>query len=85
MIFGLILRLWGIDFGLPFFNHYDEKHYLPVALKILRTGDLNPHYFRNPPLLTYLYSIVMFLYFIGGKLFGLFASEKDFGVLPPEI
>ena len=68
LIMGLILRLWAIDFGLPFFRHVDEFNYLPHALKILRSQDLNPHYFHNPPLLTYLYSIVLFLYFIFGKL-----------------
>ncbi|MCY3740939.1 MAG: glycosyltransferase family 39 protein [Candidatus Poribacteria bacterium] len=78
LIMGLILRLWAINFGLPFFSHIDEEHYLPRALRILRSQDLNPHYFRNPPLLTYLYSIVLFLYFVFGKLIGWFTSMRDF-------
>ena len=78
LIMGLILRLWAIDFGLPFFRHIDEFNYLPHALKILRSQDLNPHYFHNPPLLTYLYSIVLFLYFIFGKLLAWFTSMRDF-------
>ena len=78
LIMALILRLWAIDFGLPFFTHADEPRYLPNALKILRSQDLNPHYFDNPPLLTYLYSLVLFLLFITGKLIGWFASIKDF-------
>lgn len=81
LIMGLILRLWALDFGLPFFSHIDEEHYLQRALRILRSRDLNPHYFRNPPLLTYLYSTVLFLYFIFGKLIALFASMKDFAEL----
>lgn len=78
LIMGLILRLWAIDFGLPFFRHTDEIFYLPIALKILHLQDLNPHYFHNPPLLTYLYSTVMFLYFIFGKLLAWFTSMRDF-------
>ena len=81
LIMGLILRLGAIDFGLPFLSHIDEEHYLPRALRILRSQDLNPHYFRNPPLLTYLYSIVLFLYFVFGKLLALFTSMRDFAEL----
>ena len=78
LIMGLTLRLWAIDFGLPFFRHADESHYVPRALKILHSQDLNPHYFHNPPLLTYLYSTILFFYFIFGKLIGWFTSIKDF-------
>ena len=78
LIMALILRLWAIDFGLPFFSHIDEDYYLPQALRILSSWDLNPYYFRNPPLLTYLYSTTLFLYFIFGKLIGWFASMRDF-------
>lgn len=78
LITGSILRLWGIEFGLPFFHHPDEGAYLPMALDILSSSDLNPDYFRNPPLLTYVYTITMFLYFVLGKLFGWFQSMKDF-------
>ena len=78
LIMASILRLWAIDFGLPFFSHIDEDYYLPQALRILSSWDLNPYYFRNPPLLTYLYSTALFLYFIFGKLIGWFTSMRDF-------
>ena len=77
-IIGLTLNLWGINFGLPFFMHPDESIYLPRALTILYSSDLNPYYFYNPPLLTYMYSLVMSLYFVCGKLLGWFASMTDF-------
>lgn len=78
IIIALIFRIWGIGFGLPIFNHPDERAYLPGAVYILHTLDLNPNYFHNPPLLTYMYSVVMFLYFLFGKLFGWFTSTKNF-------
>lgn len=78
IIIGLFLRLWGIHFGLPFFAHSDEYKYLPLALIMLLSFDFNPHYFNNPPLLTYLYSLIMSFYFLLGKLVGSFASLKDF-------
>lgn len=81
VIMGLALNLWGVNFGLPFFRHPDESHYLPRALRILYTSDPNPNYFYNPPLLTYLYSIVLSLYYFLGKLVGWFDSMKDFETL----
>lgn len=78
MLSAIILRFWGISFGLPFFMHPDEQLYLPKALKILATRDLNPHYFLQPPLFTYIYSLVMGAYFFVGKAFGVFVSASDF-------
>lgn len=33
---GLVLRIWGIRFGLPYDYHYDEHFYLSTALKLGR-------------------------------------------------
>lgn len=49
----LVLRVWGLDYDQPPIKiHADERHYSGIAAK-LQPGDLNPHYFENPPLLTY--------------------------------
>ena len=39
---GALLRVWGIDFGLPFLYHTDE---VPIVSRALRVpaGELNPH------------------------------------------
>ena len=47
------LRLRGIAWGMPYALHADEPKYISRAVAMLATGDLNPHYFENPPLLTY--------------------------------
>ena len=48
------LRLWSIDHGLPYAYNLDERaHFVPHAVA-MTGGDLNPGYFINPPLLTYL-------------------------------
>ncbi len=36
LIMGLILRLWAIDFGLPFLSHVDEEHYLLKCQRLFR-------------------------------------------------
>jgi 4-amino-4-deoxy-L-arabinose transferase-like glycosyltransferase len=58
MLAALGLRLWSIDHGLPFAYNYDEdKHFVSIAIRVAE-GDLNPHYFDNPPALTYLLAAI---------------------------
>lgn len=60
------LRLWGIRQGLPYSYNSDEAtHFVPKAVGFLG-GDLNPHYFLNPPAYTYLLYVVLVLWFGGG-------------------
>src|SRR5271156_4682678 len=48
------LRLWGVKQGLPYVYNVDEYgHFVPEAVAMFHSG-LNPHYFVNPPALTYL-------------------------------
>jgi 4-amino-4-deoxy-L-arabinose transferase-like glycosyltransferase len=38
------IRLLGIQYGLPYTFHTDEPTIVDRALRILRTGDYNPHF-----------------------------------------
>jgi 4-amino-4-deoxy-L-arabinose transferase-like glycosyltransferase len=59
LLLALILRLWGIKYGLPFGYQTDEERvYVRKAVRMLDAGSLNPHYMHNPPLLTYLLEAV---------------------------
>jgi 4-amino-4-deoxy-L-arabinose transferase-like glycosyltransferase len=49
----LFVRFWSLDWQLPFAFHPDEGHYVWKAEEMFRDGDLNPRYFRNPSLFTY--------------------------------
>ena len=61
---GLGLRLWGIDHGLPWVYHPDERHhYVPIAVNFFARDNFDPGYFVNPPGLTYLLSIVYALWY----------------------
>jgi hypothetical protein len=63
---GLGLRLWGIKQGLPYSYNSDEaSHFVPTAVGFVG-GDLNPHYFLNPPAYTYLLYVVLVTWFGGG-------------------
>jgi hypothetical protein len=60
------LRLWGIGQGLPYIYNIDEAgHFVPKAVEMSAHG-LNPHYFVNPPALTYALHLVFVLWFGGG-------------------
>jgi hypothetical protein len=63
----LALRLWGIKSGLPFVYNTDENsHFVNKAVAFFNQGDLNPHYFNNPPAFTYVLHAVFTVYY-GGR------------------
>ncbi|HSE68039.1 MAG TPA: hypothetical protein VLB12_13715, partial [Gemmatimonadales bacterium] len=53
LVIALALRAWALDFGLPYLYHPDEPSKIEIAQNIVKTGDLNPHYFKKPTLLIY--------------------------------
>ena len=50
---GLALRMIGTDWGAPYGYHFDERFVLAPALRIVETGDPNPHFFNYPSVLIY--------------------------------
>ena len=71
-----VIRLWGLDWGLPFPYHPDEGSILFHSLGF-GTGDLNPHWFRWPSLMMYvMYGSYGALY-VTGKLAGLYSAPAD--------
>ncbi len=78
---GLILRIWGINHGLPEINRYifetDEQHLLNISMAF-GTGDLNPHSFPQPGFYLYLVFLLFGSFYAMGRLFGFFHSAVDF-------
>lgn len=54
VLFSFALRIWNINWALPALLHPDEHHYIGRGFVMFATGDLNPHYFKNPSLMIYL-------------------------------
>jgi hypothetical protein len=75
----LFLRLWRLDFGqeLPYLAHTDEPTQYNPAIRMIKTGDLNPHFFNYPSLTIYLDAIVMYAGYWVGRLAGAFESMQD--------
>jgi 4-amino-4-deoxy-L-arabinose transferase-like glycosyltransferase len=59
LLLALALRLWGIEYGLPFAYQIDEERlYVRNAVEMLDRGSIDPNYFHNPPLYSYLLEAV---------------------------
>jgi len=80
LLAGAALRVWGVDFGLPYTLHNDEPMVVNHAAAY-GAGDLHPHFFIIPPLCSYLVFFFYGIYFLAGKLAGLFSGTEDFALL----
>lgn len=72
----LLLRLWSIDWQLPFQLHNDERAYLATSMMSWAHGDPNPHRFINPSVMIYLDMALFNL--LGGGLFETFRVFAEY-------
>ncbi len=75
-----LIRIIGVNFGLPDLYHADEPIVVNHALAY-GTGDLNPHFFKIPPLVSYLLFFIYGCYYVIGYLIGIFTGVQDFAAL----
>lgn len=72
----LVLRLWGIAFGLPYVYHFDEHFYVNTALQ------LGAGVWNNPPYTATGLPNILFgeyaLYYVVGRALGWFESTAQF-------
>jgi 4-amino-4-deoxy-L-arabinose transferase-like glycosyltransferase len=73
-------RLWFLGAGVPHAVGIDEPQIVGRALRILHTGDWNPHIFDYPTLVIYLQAMVAILRFIWGALNGEWTSLDRFSI-----
>ena len=67
-------RLWFLGAGVPHAVGIDEPQVVGRALRILHTGDWNPHIFDYPTLVIYVQAMVAILRFLWGAMDGEWAS-----------
>lgn len=80
IICALIVRVVGINYGLPFLYHDDEPIIVNYALAY-GSGDFNPHFFNISPSLSYILFFCYGIWFVLGKLLGAFKNISDFAYL----
>jgi 4-amino-4-deoxy-L-arabinose transferase-like glycosyltransferase len=74
------VRIWSLDAGVPHAVGIDEPAVVGRVMRILNTGDWNPHIFDYPTLVIYLHTAVALLRFMAGASRGEWASLADFDV-----
>jgi len=75
LVFAALIRLIGVDYGLPYLYFPDEHHFTYPAFRILTEGDLNPHWFGHPGsfvtyILAILWIVVIGIHMLLGALSG---------------
>lgn len=76
----LVLRLWGVNFGLPFAYHPDEGAIIMPAVNILRTGNYQPFRLDYGSAFIYALTLLYIPYFLYGAWRGFFISVTDLPV-----
>ena len=77
-VLALLVRSWGINWGLPFIYHVDEERFFQISKNYIATGNLNPRFFHVPTFYTYSVAAVWEGYYFIGKLTGAFSSRQEF-------
>lgn len=54
LVFGYQARMRLVDQALPYCQHIDEHTWTQIAIRMMKTGDLNPHRFTKPSVMVYL-------------------------------
>lgn len=68
------LRFTGLESGVPFNLGVDEPEIMERAVRIMKTGDFNPHFFDYPGLYIYLQTFVACLRFVVGANDGMWTN-----------
>ncbi len=67
---GAVLRFWTLGHGAPYVIGVDEPVIVDTAVRMIRTGDFNPHFFDYPGLTYYLQAAVAAARFLAGAMSG---------------
>ncbi len=79
LLLGFSLRVAGIGFGLPHVYHQDEAIVVNHAMAIGADG-WNTKTYLPPQFASYLLFLFYGLYFVAGRIFGLFSGTTDFAL-----
>lgn len=72
-----VLRAWQAGSSLPWVPHPDEPAIMNVVMRMLRTGDLNPHFFDYPSLWIYLQALVGWVHWKWGLAQGIYTGVEQ--------
>ena len=70
------LRVWGVQWALPYVIHVDEPKIVDAGVRIVKSGDLNPHLFIWPSLVIYLQAAIYQLNLLWGTWRGIYSGPN---------
>jgi len=73
------LRFWALGHGIPYAVSVDEPEIVERALRMMKTGTLNPHFFDYGQLTIYIQLLVSIARFITGAVTGAWSSLDQAG------
>lgn len=65
-----LLRVWALGQGIPFAVGVDEPEVMERAVRMIKTGDFNPHFYDYPALYIYIQAAVASVRFLVGAMRG---------------
>ena len=68
-----LLRFWALSQGIRFNLGVDEPEIMERAVRMMKTGDFNPHFFDYPTLYMYVQAVVAVGRFLFGAMQGQWA------------
>ena len=74
LLVAALLRFWALGQGIPFSVGPDEPEVMERAVRMMKTGDLNPHFFDYPALYMYVQAAVAAFTFVVGAVQGRWSS-----------
>lgn len=80
ILLAFVLRVWGINFGLPYTYHPDEPRYVISAQLLFKTQNLDPHSLPDISSSSFVYvvnALAYIPYYLVGKLVGVFNNPLD--------
>jgi 4-amino-4-deoxy-L-arabinose transferase-like glycosyltransferase len=77
LLIALVLRLWGISFGLPYRYHPDEPQHVVDAARMLSEQRLEPAIFNNPPFYKYVLMAGNLFFVAWSLLSGAYSSISE--------
>lgn len=77
LVLAVIVRLWSLDFGLPYFFHMDESSVTYTSF-YAANNLMRPDSFAQPMLLKYILILIHGIYFLVGKALGFWVTLEQF-------
>jgi 4-amino-4-deoxy-L-arabinose transferase-like glycosyltransferase len=74
LLVAAMLRFWALPQGVPFNLGVDEPEVMERAVRMMKTGDFNPHFFDYPTFYMYVQVVVAVFRFLFGAMRGLWGG-----------